>query len=146
MEMFWENHDPFLPSRSLQYKSLILYHDEEQRRIIEETKQEVEARYRRTARTVIEPYSTFTDAEDYHQKYFLQQDRTLLKCLDVSPSSVEFIDNPAASKLNGYVGGYGSLSQFTEELEGPHGAFLFESLSEKGKQRLDFLFRKSKRL
>ena len=132
--------------RSLQYKSLILYHDEEQRQIIEETKQEVEERYRRTARTVIEPYLNFTDAENYHQKYFLQKDRTLMRSLDVDANAVAFIDHPAASKLNGYIGGYGTLSQFNEELEGPHGTFMFEGLDEKGRQRLDFIFRKSKRL
>ncbi len=54
-------------------------------------------------------------AEDYHQKYYLRHDRTLIAELaDYTPR--ELIESTVAARLNGYVGGKGTLAQLHDEL------------------------------
>ena len=46
----------------------------------------------------------------YHQKYMLRSHRTLLQSLRLSER--EILKSHIAAKLNGYVGGFGNLSDF----------------------------------
>jgi len=74
---FWRNVDPITPNAQFcdhgpQYRSAIFYHDEEQKRLAEETKQAIEAskRFKEPIVTEIVPASTFYPAEDYHQDFY----------------------------------------------------------------------------
>ena len=58
--MFWKNHDPGA-SCSRQYMSAIFYHDEEQKRLAEETKADMEGTKR--IKTQILPMDRFYNAE-----------------------------------------------------------------------------------
>lgn len=76
LRFFFRLHDPTTPNRQgndvgTQYRSAVFYHDEEQRRIAEKVKAEVDAsgKWRSKVVTQIVPASTFYDAEDYHQDY-----------------------------------------------------------------------------
>jgi peptide-methionine (S)-S-oxide reductase len=54
-------------------------------------------------------------AEDYHQKYYLRHDRTLIAELaDYTPR--ELVESTVAARLNGYVAGRGTLAQLQDEL------------------------------
>ena len=54
-------------------------------------------------------------AEDYHQKYYLRHDPTLMAELaEYSPR--ELVDSTVAARLNGYVAGRCSAEQLHEEL------------------------------
>jgi peptide-methionine (S)-S-oxide reductase len=54
-------------------------------------------------------------AEDYHQKYYLRHDRTLIAELaDYTPR--ELVESTVAARLNGYVSGRGKLAQLHDEL------------------------------
>lgn len=54
-------------------------------------------------------------AEDYHQKYYLRHERTLLAELaDYTPR--ELIESTVAARLNGYVAGRGTLAQLHDDL------------------------------
>ena len=54
-------------------------------------------------------------AEDYHQKYYLRHDRTLIAELaDYTPR--ELVESTVAARLNGYVAGRGTLGQLEDEL------------------------------
>jgi peptide-methionine (S)-S-oxide reductase len=54
-------------------------------------------------------------AEDYHQKYYLRHDRTLIAELaDYTPR--ELVESTVAARLNGYVAGQGALAQLHDEL------------------------------
>lgn len=57
--------------RGTQYRSAIFYHDEEQKRIANKVKEEVEKSGKWTGKIVthIVPISEFYNAEEYHQKY-----------------------------------------------------------------------------
>ena len=54
----------------------------------------------------------FLTVPSYHQKYMLRQQRPLLKSLGLSDS--ELIQSHVAARLNGYVGGNGTLEAFNE--------------------------------
>lgn len=51
----------------------------------------------------------------YHQKYLLRQHPTLLRSLGLN--SIELTSSVVAARLNGYVGGYGSLKKFEVEVD-----------------------------
>jgi peptide-methionine (S)-S-oxide reductase len=75
LEMFWKAHDPTQLNRQgadvgTQYRSIILYHNDEQRRIAEESKEKAQGERRRDVVTEIAPLQTFYAAEDYHQDYY----------------------------------------------------------------------------
>jgi len=74
---FFEIHDPTQlnrqgPDIGTNYRSVIFYHDEEQKQIAENIRQELglSGRYRRKIVTEIVPYQTFYQAEEFHQKYY----------------------------------------------------------------------------
>ena len=77
LDVFWRNIDPLVKNRQFcdvgeQYRSAIFYHDEEQRRLAEETKRAIDAsgRFDREIVTEIVPAGEFWPAEDYHQDYY----------------------------------------------------------------------------
>ncbi|QGA53917.1 peptide-methionine (S)-S-oxide reductase MsrA [Sulfolobus sp. E5-1-F] len=75
LEIFFEIHDPTTPNRQgndigTQYRSIILYHNEEQRRIAEEMIKEVEKRIGKKVVTELKPFEVFYEAEDYHHDYY----------------------------------------------------------------------------
>jgi peptide-methionine (S)-S-oxide reductase len=77
LEVFFKTHDPTTPNQQgndvgPQYRSVIYYHDEDQRRIATEVKQQLDASGAFTAPIVteIEPLGDFYPAEDYHQNYY----------------------------------------------------------------------------
>jgi peptide-methionine (S)-S-oxide reductase len=82
LEVFWGKHDPTQMNRQGwdigdQYRSVIFFHDEEQRAAAERSKSALDAsrRYRKQIVTVIEPAQTFYLAEDYHQRYLEKMGR-----------------------------------------------------------------------
>ncbi len=76
LNVFWRHVDPTDPGgqfvdRGAQYRTAIFYHDEEQRRLAEASKQELErsGRFKKPVVTEIRPLSRFYVAEGYHQDY-----------------------------------------------------------------------------
>ena len=116
LDVFWSAHNPGSPSFSRQYRSAIFFHDPEQRRLAEEARTRLQKESR--IFTDIEPLHEFYLAEDYHQKYYLRRVDVLMDELRARyPNERDFVDSTAAARLNGYVGGFGSLEQLEQELE-----------------------------
>ena len=76
LEIFWRHVDPTdsggqFVDRGAQYATAIFYHDEEQRRLAEESKRRLDAsgRFKKPIVTPILPLTHFYQAEDYHQSY-----------------------------------------------------------------------------
>jgi peptide-methionine (S)-S-oxide reductase len=110
--------------------SIVFYHNEEQRRLAIESKEREESRSGVGIVTEILPFSEFYLAEDYHQKYYLRQESSLIQELStIYPDISDFIDSSAVARLNGYVGGYGIPETLEKELNSL-------GLSETGKKRL----------
>lgn len=79
LEAFFRSHDPTSLNRQgadvgTQYRSVVFYHNEEQKKLAETAKNELnkENAYGKPVVTEISPASTFYVAEDYHQNYFAQ--------------------------------------------------------------------------
>jgi peptide-methionine (S)-S-oxide reductase len=77
LQVFFSVHDPTTLNRQgndigTQYRSAIFYHDDEQKRVAEETIREIETEGIWDAPIVTEvvPFEKFWPAEDYHQEYF----------------------------------------------------------------------------
>jgi peptide-methionine (S)-S-oxide reductase len=77
LKVFWELHDPTTLNRQgadvgTQYRSVIFYHNEEQKSVAEKLKKELDAsgRLNQPVVTEISPYKTFYRAEDYHHNYY----------------------------------------------------------------------------
>lgn len=79
LHAFFKSHDPTQLNRQgddigTQYRSVIFYHDEEQHKIAEKIKSELEksGAYAKPVVTEISPFTVFYKADDYHQNYFNQ--------------------------------------------------------------------------
>ncbi|MBT8507536.1 methionine sulfoxide reductase A [Methanomicrobiaceae archaeon CYW5] len=77
VEIFFSIHDPTTHNRQgpdvgSQYRSVIFYHSDDQRRIAENIRDRLadEDAFGRPIVTAIEPAGRFWEAESYHQKYF----------------------------------------------------------------------------
>jgi len=67
--------------------------------------------------TRIEPLSAFYIAEAYHQKYYLRNRKKLFNSKYFEQmSELDLINSTAATKLNGYAGGYGTVKQASAEI------------------------------
>jgi methionine-S-sulfoxide reductase len=117
LEVFWDSHSPTIQPWSRQYRSIVFYDDDEQRQLVVATGQHREAKTGRTVLTDITPFSEFYPAEDYHQKYYLQQVRELMNELRVIyPDFNDFVDSTIVARINGVLGGHGSLESLEEQL------------------------------
>lgn len=118
LDVFWNNHNPAGRSSLQQYASIIFYHDEEQRELALDTKQHQEAERGQTIYTEIVPYTEFWLAEDYHQKYRLRGVKSLMdEFRAMYPDFDDLVDSTAAARVNGIVGGHGTLEQLEDELD-----------------------------
>jgi peptide-methionine (S)-S-oxide reductase len=77
LDVFWHNIDPTVKDRQFcdtgrQYRSAIFYHNEEQKRLAEQSKKALEesGKIKEPIYTGITPASEFYRAEEYHQKYY----------------------------------------------------------------------------
>ncbi len=107
LTIFWNNHDPTY-RKSRQYMSMILYHDEEQKRYAVESKELFQQKSDKMVKTVIKESSKFYLAEDYHQKYHLSQNPRLYDAFKtIYPDIENFVDSTAVARANGLVTGRG---------------------------------------
>lgn len=106
--MFWSLHSPTRPAFSQQYKSAVYAHGPEQERVAREVMARVEQRLGQRLSTEILPAGRFYLAEDYHQKYYLRQQRGLAReFAALFPDWRDFAKSTAAARANGFVGGSG---------------------------------------
>jgi peptide-methionine (S)-S-oxide reductase len=117
LAIFWESHRPESCPWSRQYQAAIFYHNDAQKRLALETRNQVAATIKGEVFTKILPAGEFYMAEDYHQKYFLRRDPVLLNELTgIYPNTRDLVASTAAARLNGYVGGYGNRAELEAEL------------------------------
>ena len=77
LDYFWRHIDPTDPGgqfvdRGPQYRSVIFYHDEEQKGLAEKSKEALErsGKFEKPIVTEIVRFTNFYEAEDYHQDYY----------------------------------------------------------------------------
>lgn len=104
LSIYWETHDPTTLNRQgadvgTQYRSVIFYHDEAQKKTAEAMKKKLtaEGRYDDPVVTEIAPFEAFYAAEDYHQDYYnLNPDQPYCKVV-ISPKLKKFKDKYKSS-------------------------------------------------
>ena len=77
LEVFWQTHDPTTLNRQgadvgTQYRSVIFYHDDNQKRLAQEYKVKLDksGAFDDPIVTEISAYNNYSPAEDYHQNYY----------------------------------------------------------------------------
>jgi peptide methionine sulfoxide reductase msrA/msrB len=77
LDFFWKHVDPTDPGgqfvdRGSQYRSVIFYHDEEQKRLAEKSREVLDksGRFNKPVATEIIKFTKFYEAEAYHQDYY----------------------------------------------------------------------------
>jgi len=77
LEVFWKTHDPTTLNRQgadvgTQYRSVIFYHDEQQKELAEQYKKKLNEAgiFDKAIVTEISPFQKFYPAEKYHQDYY----------------------------------------------------------------------------
>ena len=103
--VFWRTHDPTTLNRQgadvgTQYRSVILYHDEEQKAIAERSKSETDASglWPRPIVTEIALLGKFYPAEDYHQDYY-RNNRSQPYCMAVIDPKINKFRKEFGDKL-----------------------------------------------
>ncbi len=118
LAVFWAIHDPTTVVHSRQYRNVLFFHDESQRERALASHAALAVELGKWVATPVEPLGSFTRAEDYHQKYYLRHSGIAYEELRVHyPEERDFVDSTSAARLNGYMGGHGSLEQFDEEAD-----------------------------
>jgi peptide-methionine (S)-S-oxide reductase len=97
LEVYWQTHNPTTLNRQgadvgTQYRSVVFYHNEEQKRIAEEMKKRLE-----TAKvwddpivTQIVAFDSFYKAEDYHQEYYFNNSSQPYCTMVITPKVEKF--------------------------------------------------------
>lgn len=106
LEIFWNTHDPTTLNKQgadegTQYRSVIFYHNEEQKKLAEHYKAQLENSrvFKNPIVTEISPLPEFYKAEDYHQDYY---------ALNQSQGYCQYVIRPKVEKLK---------KQFVEKLK-----------------------------
>ena len=97
LRIFFATHDPTTLNRQgadvgARYRSAVLYHDEEQRRVAEEVISEIEAEgvWDDPIVTEVVPFEAFYRAEEYHQGYFRNNARQPYCQVVIAPKVAKF--------------------------------------------------------
>jgi len=98
LTIFFTIHDPTTPNRQgedvgSQYRSIILYHSEEQRRVAEEVMEEVRRAKiwgDRPIVTELVPFKAFYRAEEYHHNYYRRNPEKPYCRLVIAPKLAKF--------------------------------------------------------
>lgn len=117
LEVFWESHDPAARPYLNQYRNVVFYLDQEQRRQAELSRNQLAKKLGRPVGTQIAPAGPFTPAEDYHQKYYLQRVEPLMAELEKRyPDLRALFRSTPAARLNGMLGCHGDPATLGADL------------------------------
>jgi len=98
LEVFWNTHDPTTLNKQgadegTQYRSAVFYHNDEQKKIAEDYKIQLDKSgvYKNRIVTEITPFSVFYPAENYHQNYY---------ALNPNQGYCQYVIRPKVEKFN----------------------------------------------
>ena len=118
LEVFWAGHDPAAVPWKRQYISAILPRGEAQREAALRSREREAARRNVRIFTEILPDARFYPAEAYHQKFSLRGRPALLREYEaIYPDYGDFMISTAVTRVNGYVGGYGTCESLRREID-----------------------------
>jgi peptide-methionine (S)-S-oxide reductase len=116
LAVFFASHTPTRPAYSTQYRSAVFYRTEEERLLAADAIERAQAVAGRVF-TDVEPLGTFYRAEDYHQKYRLRSERSVMaEFRAMYPVERDLVDSTAAARVNGWLDGCADSEQLDREL------------------------------
>ncbi|HID01287.1 MAG TPA: peptide-methionine (S)-S-oxide reductase MsrA, partial [Piscirickettsiaceae bacterium] len=97
LDIFFKIHDPTTLNRQgadvgTQYRSVIFYHNEEQKEIAKMSKEEAQKNFNSLIVTEISLLTTFWKAEEYHQDYFRKNPNQGYCQVVIAPKVNKFIE------------------------------------------------------
>jgi peptide-methionine (S)-S-oxide reductase len=116
LAVFWREHEPAF-NASGQYMNAVFYHNDKQRELALGSKERLQAKTGTLVKTEVLPVRSFTLAEDYHQKYYLQGQRDLVKNLNNFAVKKDLIRSPLMARLNGYCGTSDNFDRLQLEID-----------------------------
>ncbi|MDQ3394438.1 MAG: peptide-methionine (S)-S-oxide reductase MsrA [Bacteroidota bacterium] len=110
LEVFFDTHDPTTlnrqgPDVGRQYRSAVYFHDDEQRKQVQEVIAQLEQKkkFNNPIVTELVPYTTFYQAEEYHQDYYEHNPNNPYIINVTKPKIVKFEKNYQEILKNNYV-------------------------------------------
>ena len=92
LDIFWHSHNPTTRNRQgpdvgSQYRSIILYHNEEQKKMAEQSRHAFEqsGEYDEPVVTEIKPLQVFYKAEEYHQDFYKKHPNSTYCRIQIDP-------------------------------------------------------------
>ncbi|SFM22904.1 peptide-methionine (S)-S-oxide reductase [Paenibacillus sp. 1_12] len=119
LDVFWNNHNPININdyKGRQYRSLLLYADEQQKEAIQRVIRKRKALGKGEPETEVASYSQFYLAEDKHQKYYLKRFPNAIEKLSTLYASEEDMNNSTlAARLNGLAKGFTNMEHIKNEI------------------------------
>jgi peptide-methionine (S)-S-oxide reductase len=117
LQIFWDSHDPTTQAWSSQYRHVIFYHNDAQKKTAEESRDRLASLRGRQIATDLVPFTEFFLAEDYHQKFRLRNHYAVINEFEaIYPDTEKLISSTAAARVNGYLGGNGTCDQLKSEI------------------------------
>lgn len=112
LKVFWSSHDPCGGTWSTQYKSVLWTHGEAQAKTARAFVDAWQKQHKREATTQILAAPRFWIAEDYHQKYRLRGNKTLLHALfGKKPTEEQVRESTLTARVNGWISGHGTTAE-----------------------------------
>lgn len=110
LNFFDRIHNPSRQKPKRQYWNAVFYHHDDQEELVRSHYQQHPDLDPQSIETSILPVRSFTQAEDYHQKYYIQQQGSLFQqLLEHFPDFQAFVDDPLVAQINAFLAG--ALSQ-----------------------------------
>ena len=119
LDIFWDSHAPMSRAISRQYRTAIFYHNENQKKAAERSRENLASVLNGKIITEIELLKKFYLAEGYHQKHRLRSHYSVITEFEtIYPQMKGLISSTAAARVNGYLGGYGTCEMLKAEISG----------------------------
>ncbi len=119
LDIFWRSHDPAAKPWRTQYKAAVFYHGEEQKKLALSTRDATAKRLGDKIHTEILPAKKFYVAENYHQKYHLQNSVGFMKLFKhLQGGQRDLLNSTTAARINGLLAGKVTVKELQAEVKG----------------------------
>jgi methionine-S-sulfoxide reductase len=118
LDAFWRSHDPAAKPWSTQYKAAVFCHSEVQKELALAAKDAAAKRLGEEIHTEILPAKKFYFAENYHQKYYLQNRADFMEVFkQFHGGQPDLTNSTTAARINGLIAGEVTIKELRSELD-----------------------------